>query len=934
MRLMRDGVEISRHTSAVEAMERAGNEGPGRYTLVRPDAAIVVDGEPPIAEPDPDPVPDPDPDPAPDPDPPTEPPYDGPTTPPADFAIFDDGQNGVTWTHFNKVGNLDWRIPGGTWMDAEGVPQGDVPVSSGVVDIRAYPAWVEVDVIPFMERWQSLNDGLFLRSVGGKANYRTREYSNVGQRPYLVVTTERGKFTCPCIGDVDMSDTTSYGMGKEPNAQYGAGLIRFDISGVDGTPTSATMWLYTYKVYGATHELHCYYVDAPRPFDVGQTPRLGIAAETDDLAAHPSVFAAFDWSGDWRTDGRAGSTKEDANCVSQEFPDGQWWLKISMPTDSSCSGGGEGTGFSRAIPLAPLPESIDPIPQEPLGPTHAFFRYSVMLDPDWTSLDDRQLIGGKFPGLSGRFGYIRSAGGGYWQPTAANGGSIGEGKYYPVSQWNRYASFKGWSARMQWAASALGQHTNPMRDTTGVGSYLYHPGWRNHGTGQIIMWPNCQLEVGREYDIEQEVKINTITGPYDEYGNGVGQADGIFRAWMNGVLVYEDTQFIFTHHPAIAIQDAWLVFKNGGTLSPCLPHHVYLGPVVIASEYIGPRSDIQQVPPTKPPPIGGDLSGTELQRKFSALAHGEWATALGSESFAGVWSYKAYRSSQSDFWNPVAVWNPAQSRMYGVLDRTSGAHTEESTVILYYDAPGDYWGNVEIPQLGGDFGSPHVYGRWAFDIGRQKLYRRAQGNVWVLDLASHDWQNTGPRNSQWGDGIAMHEGTGDLMYMDDAGTVYGWDPDTDAVRTIGSNPSATRRHSHGHYNATRNEVCFAFGDGGDVLTLVSEQGEVRAVNVPPEVRSGAKAAETFTFYDPVTGNYLVYTAGATGSRKLWEFDPEGDRWAMALDVGASDMAFPGYNGHLIAPVPELDGIIWLHRDDRSNNKHQRFYKHASVLEAL
>ena len=85
MRLMRDGVEISRHTSAVEAMERAGNEGPGRYTLVRPDAAIVVDGEadetPEVPEPDPVPEPEPeqpdpvepDPEPEPEPDPSTKP---------------------------------------------------------------------------------------------------------------------------------------------------------------------------------------------------------------------------------------------------------------------------------------------------------------------------------------------------------------------------------------------------------------------------------------------------------------------------------------------------------------------------------------------------------------------------------------------------------------------------------------------------------------------------------------------------------------------------------------------------------------------------------------------------------------------------------------------------------------------------------------------
>ena len=71
MILQRGGVTVSRHRSAVEAMERAAKEGPGTYTLVRPDATIVVSGEPvePTPEPEPSPEPEPDPDPEPQPDP-------------------------------------------------------------------------------------------------------------------------------------------------------------------------------------------------------------------------------------------------------------------------------------------------------------------------------------------------------------------------------------------------------------------------------------------------------------------------------------------------------------------------------------------------------------------------------------------------------------------------------------------------------------------------------------------------------------------------------------------------------------------------------------------------------------------------------------------------------------------------------------------------
>lgn len=42
MELIKDGVTISNHRSAAEAIERASQEGPGTYTLRRPDGIIIV----------------------------------------------------------------------------------------------------------------------------------------------------------------------------------------------------------------------------------------------------------------------------------------------------------------------------------------------------------------------------------------------------------------------------------------------------------------------------------------------------------------------------------------------------------------------------------------------------------------------------------------------------------------------------------------------------------------------------------------------------------------------------------------------------------------------------------------------------------------------------------------------------------------------------
>lgn len=57
MTLYLDGTEISRHRSAVEAMEAASSHGSGTYTLVRPDATIVVRDA--VMQPEPTPEPEP-----------------------------------------------------------------------------------------------------------------------------------------------------------------------------------------------------------------------------------------------------------------------------------------------------------------------------------------------------------------------------------------------------------------------------------------------------------------------------------------------------------------------------------------------------------------------------------------------------------------------------------------------------------------------------------------------------------------------------------------------------------------------------------------------------------------------------------------------------------------------------------------------------------
>lgn len=89
-----------------------------------------------------------------------------------------------------------------------------------------------------------------------------------------------------------------------------------------------------------------------------------------------------------------------------------------------------------------------------------------------------------------------------------------------------------------------------------------------------------------EHRIEQEIRLNSITGPYDDAGNGQGQPDGVLRAWVDEHLAFEATDMVWTHHPYMGVQAAWIIFMHGGVKASLSTQRFELGPVVISDERI------------------------------------------------------------------------------------------------------------------------------------------------------------------------------------------------------------------------------------------------------------------------------------------------------------------------------------------------------------
>ena len=203
----------------------------------------------------------------------------------------------------------------------------------------------------------------------------------------------------------------------------------------------------------------------------------------------------------------------------------------------------------------------------PNTPTELYFRHGLRLQPGYQC----SVEGKKLPGFAGRYGYWTDTSGGYYAPIAGNGGNWTTGKYMPPSAAFPQGGFSGWSARTV-AAVGSDDAANPYAyDRIALN---YYPYVADMGTDwpTFLRWGNrnvgyVNLLEGQRYDIEHYVKMNTVVGPYDQYGNVTGQHDGIVRAWVDGVLVFEKTDACFRHHPSIKCDEVWLDNYHGG-LSP------------------------------------------------------------------------------------------------------------------------------------------------------------------------------------------------------------------------------------------------------------------------------------------------------------------------------------------------------------------------------
>ena len=493
-----------------------------------------------------------------------------------------DGASGVSAGYFNYGAGLPWQNAGGDWTDANGLGQGPVPYASVMITAAGQTA---TDITGLAKRWYGNgNTGLFLKVTKDAVRIAARTNADSTLAPVVVLTLDdNSSVTCTCAGSA-VADVSSASPQPGPvmTAQTTSHVcLQFGLPSLGSRAIShAVLKLTATQVFG-TFSADVLELRPPRIFSSG-TPLLGLADKYPldaGIAADPAVRFATQFSDKaWNTKSKFPGYVAPDSVVAHDPSLGTRAINVKYHV-------GEFSPFATDHRFSP--KQVEQ--QSPTDcPRELYFRYYLKLKTGYQC----SVQGKKLPGLAGRYGWWNPSSGGYYQAVDGNGGSptLGTKLRYAPSPNGYY--YSGWSMRHQAAPGPVDGAANPYGAAVQAYTYAYYATmqgpygdswrWGNPVVGYVGFNPD------QWYCIEQYVKVNTVTAPFDALGNGTGVADGIIRGWVDGVLVFERTNVVFRKHPAIKIDEVWLDHYHGGTEPAEVEHPFAMANVVVADAYIGP----------------------------------------------------------------------------------------------------------------------------------------------------------------------------------------------------------------------------------------------------------------------------------------------------------------------------------------------------------
>ena len=497
--------------------------------------------------------------------------------------------NGTLW---NTVLEVPWTNSGGDWLDSTQSAQGSAAYGSAspITTTGRYT----IGVTALVQRWRAngLNRGFFLKS---RANafpliFAGRTAATVGDRPELVVVTDSGTFNLParcnaCFNGSTVNVLSSAASWELRQGQQHA-ILQFDLSSIAGNITSATLGytLTTLTQTGAIVDV--FEANPPTLFDPGDTtstPTLGIGATQTfntlkTLVGGGTVLFADDMASPGPFDVPGASGQNGINNI------------VSRTLDTT-----RNTTYLRAYiangQLSGMNVKIDIVSAATLGGVtqaaqrrdSAWTHYRWHMESTFGSPND----GTKIPAMGSQLGYWNTAGGtGYWQPLTGNGGSPGTGLKVATPTSGVPFGYQGHSSRLTIGYRCT--DTSAYSDYSRVAAYIYHLDQGGPFPAQLV-FPGVVLKRGTDYDIDQFLQLNTMTGGQDGLGNyATANPDGVYRILINGFEVFNKTDYRWRKHEEFCVQGFWADVYHGGTNPTDRDMYFRLNEVVVSTAYVGP----------------------------------------------------------------------------------------------------------------------------------------------------------------------------------------------------------------------------------------------------------------------------------------------------------------------------------------------------------
>lgn len=320
-----------------------------------------------------------------------------------------------------------------------------------------------------------------------------------------------------------------------------------------------------------------------------------------------------------------------------------------------------------------------------------------------------------------------------------------------------------------------------------------------------------------------------------------------------------------------------------------------------------------------------------LALAFFAMSHtAAHASALGDAAAAlqpGEWvqfntnGFNANLLRQGDHhalqYQESMKWDPIERKIQFV-----GSGHLEPYIQITYDEASNSWSKKSLP---GQFGDSHGYDHMAIDpVSRRFFFRQFNGNrLEILNLNSGQWTRSATLGAdQWlvAGGLAWIPELDGVLFVDSV-QISMYSPSNDSWSTVTENTNGLGEyHNFAEYSPVHKVTIYGGGNGSSAVYRLDADGSVRRMGDAPV---GLGIHQSMVVADPVSGNFLVFTAGS-----FYEYDPMADTWSrQSVDIPYQDGTDPGVVGASAAPI-STHGVIMIVKYDFDNSK-VFLYRHES-----